>query len=73
MRPKTAQRRASRSPCGSGGTNSLTCGRARVLDHGKEREHALVLLTEKYPQYGSEPPDGPVLAVDVTDVRKWAS
>ena len=46
-------------------------GRARVLDDGDERERALALLQEKYPQYRVEPPDGPVLAVDVTDVREW--
>jgi PPOX class probable F420-dependent enzyme len=46
-------------------------GRARVLDQGEERDRALSLLQEKYPQYRSEPPDGPVLAVDVTDVRVW--
>jgi PPOX class probable F420-dependent enzyme len=46
-------------------------GRARVLDDGPERERALALLAEKYPQYRSEPPDGPVLAVDVSDVREW--
>ena len=46
-------------------------GRARVLDDGEERDHALALLQEKYPQYVTEPPDGPVLAVDVTDVRQW--
>ena len=48
-------------------------GRARVLDQGEERERALMLLRKKYPQYRSEPPDGPVLAVDVTEVREWAS
>lgn len=48
-------------------------GRARVLDEGAEREHALALLAEKYPQYRVEPPDGPVLAVDVTDVRDWSA
>jgi PPOX class probable F420-dependent enzyme len=48
-------------------------GRARVLDDGEERERALLLLSQKYPQYRTEPPDGPVLAVDVTEVRKWAS
>jgi PPOX class probable F420-dependent enzyme len=48
-------------------------GRARVLDDGDEREHALALLQEKYSQYRIEPPDGPVLAVDVTDVREWQS
>jgi PPOX class probable F420-dependent enzyme len=47
-------------------------GRARVLDDGPERERALALLAEKYPQYRAEPPDGPVLAVDVTEVREWS-
>jgi PPOX class probable F420-dependent enzyme len=46
-------------------------GRARVLDQGDEREHALALLQEKYPQYRAEPPDGAVLAVDVTEVLEW--
>jgi PPOX class probable F420-dependent enzyme len=48
-------------------------GRARVLDEGEEREHALALLIDKYPQYRAQPPRGPVLAVDVTEVREWAS
>ncbi|HXV56626.1 MAG TPA: TIGR03668 family PPOX class F420-dependent oxidoreductase [Gaiellaceae bacterium] len=48
-------------------------GRARVLDEGKERDHALALLQEKYPQYALEPPAGPVLAIDVTDVREWSA
>ena len=48
-------------------------GRARVLDDGQERERALELLAEKYPQYRAELPDGPVLAVDVTEVRDWTS
>jgi PPOX class probable F420-dependent enzyme len=47
-------------------------GRARVLDDGLERERALTLLAAKYPQYRADPPDGPVLAVDVTDVRTWS-
>jgi PPOX class probable F420-dependent enzyme len=48
-------------------------GRARVLDDGEERVRALALLREKYPQYRDEPPDGPVLAVDVTEVRNWSA
>ena len=48
-------------------------GRARVLDGGEEHGRALVLLGEKYPQYADEPPDGPVLAVDVTEVREWSA
>jgi PPOX class probable F420-dependent enzyme len=46
-------------------------GRARVLDEGAERERALRLLMAKYPQYRAEPPDGAVLAIDVTDTRVW--
>jgi PPOX class probable F420-dependent enzyme len=46
-------------------------GRARVLDEGEERSRALQLLGSKYPQYRADPPDGPVLAVDVTEVRAW--
>jgi PPOX class probable F420-dependent enzyme len=46
-------------------------GRARVLDGGDERARALELLREKYPQYRDEPPEGPVLAVDVAEVREW--
>ena len=48
-------------------------GLARVLDDGDERDRALALLQEKYPQYRTEPPDGPVLAVDVTEVREWTA
>jgi PPOX class probable F420-dependent enzyme len=48
-------------------------GRARVLDDGGEREHALQLLAEKYPQYVSDPPDGAVLAVDVSETRTWSA
>jgi PPOX class probable F420-dependent enzyme len=48
-------------------------GRARVLDGGDERERALALLQDKYPQYRAAPPDGPVLAMDVTDVREWSA
>ena len=48
-------------------------GRARVLDQGEERERALALLAAKYPQYEREPPDGPVLAVDLTEERSWSS
>ena len=48
-------------------------GRARVLDEGEERQRALALLAEKYPQYRTEPPDGPVLAVDVAETLDWTA
>jgi hypothetical protein len=44
-----------------------------VLDAGSEREHALALLRDKYPQYRTDPPDGPVLAIDVTEIREWTA
>jgi PPOX class probable F420-dependent enzyme len=48
-------------------------GRARVLDDGAEQDRALALLIDKYPQYRHAPPDGPVLAVDVDEVRTWSA
>ena len=48
-------------------------GRARVLDDGGEWAHALELLAEKYPQYRDEPPEGPVLAVDIAEARAWSA
>jgi hypothetical protein len=32
---------------------------------------ALDALTAKYPQYGSEPPRGPVVAIDVERISGW--
>jgi len=46
-------------------------GHARVLDDGEERERALDILTDKYPQYRDLRPEGPVLAVDIDEVRTW--
>jgi PPOX class probable F420-dependent enzyme len=48
-------------------------GRARVLDGGEEHDRALALLQEKYDQYRDKPPTGPVLAVDITEIRSWSS
>ncbi len=44
-------------------------GPARVLEDGQERLTALALLREKYPQYVEQPPDGAVLALDVSEWR----
>lgn len=48
-------------------------GRARVLDDGAEWKRALELLAGKYEQYRSERPAGPVLAVEITEVRDWSA
>jgi PPOX class probable F420-dependent enzyme len=46
-------------------------GRARILDATPERELALAELARKYPQYRVDPPDGPVLAVDIDRWSTW--
>lgn len=47
-------------------------GQGRVIDEGPERERALGLLREKYPQYEREAPQGAVVALDVEEWRGWA-
>src|SRR5919109_3400295 len=44
-------------------------GRARVVEEGPDRERAVDLLVDKYPQYGEDPPDGPTLLVDLIEWR----
>lgn len=44
---------------------------ARVLASGHERELALDLLADKYPQYRAKRPPGPVIALDITAWRAW--
>jgi PPOX class probable F420-dependent enzyme len=46
-------------------------GRARVIESGEERDAATALLTAKYDQYTSQPPPGPVLAIDIVTWRAW--
>ena len=48
-------------------------GRARVLDGGEERLHALELLAAKYPQYRERRPAGPVIAVTIERRQEWAA
>jgi PPOX class probable F420-dependent enzyme len=48
-------------------------GVASVLEHGAEREYALVLLGAKYEQYRAEPPPGPVMGVSIERWRGWAA
>ena len=48
-------------------------GSARVVTDDVERRDALDALRAKYPQYELEPPDGPVVAIDVETVTGWAA
>ena len=47
-------------------------GPAREVQ-GEERERALGLLGDKYPQHRAEPPLGPVVAVDIERVVAWSA
>ena len=46
-------------------------GSARVVTDDAERRDALDALRDKYEQYELEPPDGPVVAIDVDRVTGW--
>lgn len=46
-------------------------GIGRVLTEGDERDHALNLLADKYPQYREIRPPGPVVAMDIISWRSW--
>jgi PPOX class probable F420-dependent enzyme len=49
-------------------------GAGRVLDPATpEARDALARLAERYPQYRSQPPTGPVLAIDVDNWASWSA
>ena len=48
-------------------------GIARVVDDHVERSDALRALDDRYPQYALDPPDGPVVAIDIETCEGWKS
>jgi len=48
-------------------------GTGRVVEAPDERVTALEALAEKYAQYASEPPRGPVVAIDVQRISGWGA
>jgi PPOX class probable F420-dependent enzyme len=49
-------------------------GRAVVVDDGPRFDGAIARLVAKYPKhYAPMPPQGPVIQIDITDVRMWRS
>jgi len=46
-------------------------GIARVVVSQDERGSALRALEEKYPQYANDPPDGPVVAIEIESIDGW--
>jgi PPOX class probable F420-dependent enzyme len=48
-------------------------GIGRLVASDDERSDALAVLRSKYPQYGSEPPGGPVVAIDIERISGWSA
>ena len=46
-------------------------GTGRILEPG--HPEAIALLAERYPQYRDRPPEGPVVAIDVTRWSNWSA
>ena len=46
-------------------------GEGRVVERGAERDDAIDLLADKYPQYREHHPVGSVLRIDITAVTSW--
>jgi PPOX class probable F420-dependent enzyme len=46
-------------------------GPSRTVEDPNERATALAGLVAKYPQYQGGPPDGPVVAIEITRVHGW--
>ena len=47
-------------------------GSGRIVGSDAERSLALDALRAKYPQYEAEPPDGPVVAIDLERITSWS-
>ncbi len=48
-------------------------GTGRIVGSDHERSNALAVLRSKYEQYEAEPPDGPVLAIDIERISGWSA
>jgi PPOX class probable F420-dependent enzyme len=46
-------------------------GEGRLVESPDEHDRALTLLTAKYEPYRRQPPDGPVIAIDIAAWRGW--
>jgi len=46
-------------------------GTGRVVEDATEERSALVALAAKYPQDASEPPPGPVVAIEIRTISGW--
>lgn len=46
-------------------------GTGRVVEDASEERSALAALTAKYPQDASDPPPGPVVAIEIQTISGW--
>lgn len=48
-------------------------GTGRLVETDEERSDALASLRSKYRQYEAEPPEGPVVAIDIERISGWSA
>ena len=48
-------------------------GRAKVHQSGPEWEHAIELLTKRYPQYQEQRPTGAAIVIERTELTGWSA
>ena len=48
-------------------------GAAQIVGEPDRAEHVVDLLVEKYPQYGSHRPAGPVVAISIDRITGWSA
>lgn len=48
-------------------------GSARVLDDAERSRRAIELLTDRYPQYRTHPPEGPVVEIAIDRITGWSA
>jgi PPOX class probable F420-dependent enzyme len=51
----------------------LLRGKARVVESGAERDKALAILSDKYPQYRDFPPVSAVIVLSIDEWRGWTA
>ena len=48
-------------------------GEARIVEAADESQRAITLLRTRYPQYAQDPPEGPVVTIQIERVRGWSA
>ena len=48
-------------------------GEARIVEAADESQRAITLLKTRYQQYAQDPPEGPVVTIQIERVRGWSA